>query len=616
MANTRIQVKRSTVTNQPSSLAIAEPAYSYLSNTLFLGTSDGNGVLPIGGHSYTLKTNSAYDIAIAAYEVANAAAGEAGADIAIAAFDKANSANLLAYNTGIGVNAYMITVQNGSNTAVGAGANAFASATIAGANTAVGAGANSYAAAAAAGANAYMISVQNGSNTAVGTGANAFTSATIAGANTAVGTGANAYAAAAAAGANAYMISVQNGSNTAVGTGANAFASATISGANTAVGTGANTYANGTFVKLTAPQQTITGNLSITGSLSVAGNTFLLDTETLRISDPLLYLAGNNYVSDTVDIGFVANYVNTTGQNVHTGFFREHVTKEYYLFQGYDKEPDPNHIDITGNNFTLAVLNAGIRTSNLSLGGQNAIVWITSSFDKANAANVLAYNTGIGANAFTSATIAGANTAVGAGANAYATAAAAGANAYMISVQNGSNTAVGTGANAFTSATIAGANTAVGTGANAYAAAAAAGANAYMISVQNGSNTAVGAGANAYAAAAAAGANAYAAVVGAAANTNASNASYLSIGTVPSARITGSYIGITGVGTITAGVWNGSTVTVPYGGTGATSFTANGILYGDGTNAIKVTAQGADGNVLQSDANGRPFFGMLDGGSF
>ena len=45
---------------------------------------------------------------------------------------------------------------------------------------------------------------------------------------------------------------------------------------------------------------------------------------------------------------------------------------------------------------------------------------IASSFDKANSANVLAFNTGTGANAFTSATIAGANSAVGAGANAYA----------------------------------------------------------------------------------------------------------------------------------------------------------------------------------------------------
>ena len=215
------------------------------------------------------------------------------------------------------------------------------------------------------------------------------------------------------------------------------------------------------------------------------------------------------------------------------------------MFQEYDKEPENNHIDPTANGFTLSVLNADIRTSNLNLTGVNAAIWITSAFDKANAANVLAYNTGIGANAFAAATIAGANVAVGTG------------------------------------------------------------ANTYLLSVIAGANTAVGAGANSYAD-----------LVGSAANTNAANASYLSTGTVPSARISGSYTGITGVGTLTAGVWNGSTITVPYGGTGATSFTANGILFGNGTGALQVTAQGSDGNLLQTDANGRPFFGMLDGGAF
>lgn len=52
----------------------------------------------------------------------------------------------------------------------------------------------------------------------------------------------------------------------------------------------------------------------------------------------------------------------------------------------------------------------------------SANITASSAYDKANAANSLAYNTGLGANAFTSATVAGANTAVGTGANAYAAA--------------------------------------------------------------------------------------------------------------------------------------------------------------------------------------------------
>jgi hypothetical protein len=49
------------------------------------------------------------------------------------------------------------------------------------------------------------------------------------------------------------------------------------------------------------------------------------------------------------------------------------------------------------------------------------------------------------------------------------------------------------------------------------------------------------------------------------------SASNLSTGTVPSSRLTGSYTGITGVGTISSGVWNGTAIPVSNGGTGAST---------------------------------------------
>jgi hypothetical protein len=119
--------------------------------------------------------------------------------------------------------------------------------------------------------------------------------------------------------------------------------------------------------------------------LTVRGNTTFIDQQTLAVGDPLIYLAANNYTSDIVDIGFIANYVNTGGSNVHTGLYRSSGSKEYYLFQGYDKEPINNYIDPAGNNFTAAILNSTVRTSNLILGGANAINWITSAYNKANA---------------------------------------------------------------------------------------------------------------------------------------------------------------------------------------------------------------------------------------
>lgn len=57
-------------------------------------------------------------------------------------------------------------------------------------------------------------------------------------------------------------------------------------------------------------------------------------------------------------------------------------------------------------------------------------------------------------------------------------------------------------------------------------------------------------------------------------------------------------------------------LTVPNGGTGATSFTTNGILYGNSTSALQVTAAGTYGQVLQADVSGVPVFGTLDGGTF
>ena len=129
---------------------------------------------------------------------------------------------------------------------------------------------------------------------------------------------------------------------------------------------------------------TVTGTLSIVGDLIVSGNAKQISSNTLSISDPLIYLAANNYSSDIVDIGFVANYVNTTGQNAHTGLFRSSGTKEYYLFYGYDKEPDNNYINPTGNNIQMAVLNSTVRTSNLILGGANAINWIGAAYTAAN----------------------------------------------------------------------------------------------------------------------------------------------------------------------------------------------------------------------------------------
>ena len=51
-----------------------------------------------------------------------------------------------------------------------------------------------------------------------------------------------------------------------------------------------------------------------------------------------------------------------------------------------------------------------------------------------------------------------------------------------------------------------------------------------------------------------------------------------------------------------------SSLAVSYGGTGNTTLTSNGILYGDGTNALKVTAAGTQGQIFSANSSGVPSF--------
>ena len=69
--------------------------------------------------------------------------------------------------------------------------------------------------------------------------------------------------------------------------------------------------------------------------------------------------------------------------------------------------------------------------------------------------------------------------------------------------------------------------------------------------------------------------------------------------------------------TITGGTITGITdLVVADGGTGVGSFTSKGIIYGNGTGVLQVTAAGSEGQVLQAGSGGTPEFGGVDGGTY
>ncbi len=69
----------------------------------------------------------------------------------------------------------------------------------------------------------------------------------------------------------------------------------------------------------------------------------------------------------------------------------------------------------------------------------------------------------------------------------------------------------------------------------------------------------------------------------------------------------------TGASPTFAGLTLSSALTVPNGGTGGTTFTSNGLLYGNGAGALQATSAGTGGQVLLANGSGVPTFTTFSG---
>jgi hypothetical protein len=115
MANTVIQLKFSNITATPTTLNVAEPAYSYTSNTLFIGSPAGTGSIAIGGKFYLDQQQDIYNTANAAFTAANTGAAAA------AAFNQANAAFIAANSAGAYANSAFLAANIADAKAVTAG---------------------------------------------------------------------------------------------------------------------------------------------------------------------------------------------------------------------------------------------------------------------------------------------------------------------------------------------------------------------------------------------------------------------------------------------------------------------------------------------------------------
>ena len=319
MANTVIQLKYSNVTGTPPSLNLAEPAYSNVSNKLWI--DDGTGVVAIGGKYYTTTIDAA-----------------TSANTANTIVRRDTSGNFSANNITANLNGRLV---NARNIALGGDANGTVSfdasqdVTITVDLTASGVTAGYY-----------------GSTTQIPTFRVDTDGRLLNAANVSIAT----------------TLSVAGDT----GTSSIDLLSETLTvqgrdGITTTAYTGNNTISvdvDNTVIRTTG-SQSITGDFAITGNLIVSGNTVTQNVQTLTITDPLLYLAANNYSSDIVDIGFTGNYYDGSTQR-HTGIVRHASDGKLYAFVNYEPEPTNNVIDPNHASFNKAIFVTDIQSSNVS----------------------------------------------------------------------------------------------------------------------------------------------------------------------------------------------------------------------------------------------------------
>jgi hypothetical protein len=153
---------------------------------------------------------------------------------------------------------------------------------------------------------------------------------------------------------------------------------------------------------------TFSGDVTVTGNLVVNGSTTTVNTSTVTTNDPLIKLANNNTVSDSVDIGFYGTY-NSAGQK-YAGLVRQ-AGSDFFLFKNLTSEPTatlPSGSRTEANTGTLFANVIGTITS----GGYNLLNFSQSAFNTANGAN------GLAAGAYNQANTNAINISIGNGINA------------------------------------------------------------------------------------------------------------------------------------------------------------------------------------------------------
>ena len=322
MANTVIQLKWSEVTSTPTTLNVAEPAYSNTSGKLFIGLGD-NSVVAIGGSYYTGLVDAATSANTVSTIVKRDSSGIFSATAVRASlYGNANTATTLETARTISFSGDVDAV---SNTFNGSGDISF------------------------------NLELTNTGVTAGTYGGATNIPTFVVDADGRVTSAAN--------------VSVATVLNIAGDSGTDGVSlltdTLTLEGGDGITSTVTNnkaSFAVDNTVVRNNSNQTISGDLAVTGNLVISGETITQDVTTVRTEDSLIKLAANN-AADALDIGFYGEY--NDGSAKFAGLIRDASDNGIFkLFVGETTDPTSNTVSYDASN--RATLDANITGGTVS----------------------------------------------------------------------------------------------------------------------------------------------------------------------------------------------------------------------------------------------------------
>jgi hypothetical protein len=165
------------------------------------------------------------------------------------------------------------------------------------------------------------------------------------------------------------------------------------------LGTSSNWWANAFIGGITGNTAGFSGDLTVGGNLTVHGNVTTTDVQSVIVSDPLIFLAGNNITSDTLDIGFAGQYFDGADQR-WTGLFRDHADNGIYKLFTHTTQDllSNNDIDTSDGQYQVATLQAYLTSGGLTSNGSSIYVTANSTVNVNIVANTLTLTTPLNAN--------------------------------------------------------------------------------------------------------------------------------------------------------------------------------------------------------------------------